>query len=212
MTDTEDSDLELDLDISWIREQERIQDIHKDVSKEKMTKMCVYFLYINKNHYIEKISKEIVHLHSVEGIKGSVLSKETVLRLIQTHKINTHVSRYKFQEVLQFVLSIEPEYLQSFAFGDEMDSDESSLLKSVPFHQNDIVFPESVFIFHQTNTLFFVYQEVDMHSHRQTIKSILKSNHTEDGITTKKGENRSTKKVKIVAKSRTTHKIHESKT
>jgi hypothetical protein len=181
------------------------------MSKEPMKKVCLFFLYLNKNHYIEKILKETVDLKPVDGIKGSVLSKEMVLRMIQSKKIHTPVSKYRFQEILQFDISIESDYLHSFAKGGEPDT---SFLKVLPAPYHDIVFLESVFVFHPIHSLFFVYQEFDLHSRRHTIKSILKM-HQDDsdendldrdenvGQSSKRGM---TKRVKLIAKSRTTRK------
>ena len=212
--DTCSSDSDTDLDISWIGEQERIQMIHPGISKEPMKKVCLFFLYLNKNHYIEKILKETVDLKPVDGIKGSVLSKEVVLRMIQSKKIHTPVSKYRFQEILQFDVSIDSDYLHSFAKGG--GEPDTSFFKVLPAPYNDIVFVESVFAFHTLNSLFFVYQEFDLHSRRHTVKSILKIH--EDGGDCKGGsegkeledtrriQRTMTKRVKFIAKSRTTRK------
>jgi hypothetical protein len=202
------SDSEMDLDISWIGEQERIQTIHPGISKEPMQSVRLFFLYLNKHHYIEKILKETVDLKKVDGIKGSVLSKEWVLRMIQSKKIHTPVSKYRFQEILQFDIPIEADYLHSFS--KKEGEPEYSFLKVLPAPYNDIVFPESLFVFHPIHSLFFVYQEIDLQSRRHTLKSILKGGNERvggEGTNMREQIGKAiTKRVKILAKSRTTRK------
>jgi hypothetical protein len=50
-----DSDYESDLDISWIKEQEKLQQINENYFKEPMETIDMFFIYINTNDYIEKI-------------------------------------------------------------------------------------------------------------------------------------------------------------
>jgi hypothetical protein len=185
-------DSESDIDLSWIQDQENIQQFHNGVLKESMNNVSVFMLYMNKNKYIEKIFRQSYPLDPVS--KGSILSKENILRIIQFHKFRTPVSKYKFQEILQFNLSIESDYVHSFATTDV--SGEGLQVISVV---EDVFFPESLLMFHRINSLFFVFREVDLHSRRHTLKSILKTVENDDG---------QSKKVRVVDRSRTTRKMY----
>lgn len=47
-----------DLDVSWINEQQRIQNIETNYCREPVTDIQVYSLYINKHLYIDKITRK----------------------------------------------------------------------------------------------------------------------------------------------------------
>jgi hypothetical protein len=186
-----DTDTDFDLDTSWIREQEKVQNMDKKMIKEPMQKVAIFFIYLDKNNSIDKILKDIIDLQIMGVGMGSMISKDNVLRIIQSKKIYTPTSKYRFKEILQFTIPIDSEYIQSFAYGKEDKNNDFLKVLQVPY--NDIFFPESVFIFHKTNSLFFLYQETDNCARRHTFKSILKKGHG-DGSG---GRRATTKKVKI---------------
>jgi hypothetical protein len=99
-----------DLDMSWIKEEERLQNIQTNYSREPMESIRTYFIYINKNQYIDKILCEYQEL----GV-GSQINKETVLKIIQTKKISTPFSKYKLSDILLYNIDLEPEHIQQYA-------------------------------------------------------------------------------------------------
>ena len=103
----EESD-ENGLDTSWIQEEERIQNIQNLYSREPMSAISLYFIYINQNQYIEKVVSENHEFPE----NSAVLSKETLLRIIHHRKISTPCSKYKFIDLLTFHVPLEPEHIQ----------------------------------------------------------------------------------------------------
>lgn len=181
-----------DLDMSWINEQERIQNIQSNYYREPMETVNTYFIYINQNQYIDKILCEKYDLENNNS--GSLLNKETLLKIIQTKKIKTLNSRYKLIDILQYHVELEPEHIQTFING-EPDPSSQKILKNISFF-DEIVFSPSIFIFHGINCLYFIFQEVETvnEKNRKSFKSILKSDSkNDDREHSKKG----TKKVKI---------------
>ena len=63
--------------MSWIEREEKLLQIHQDYTRESMESVKCYFLYMNRNLYIEQITNE-----NVDIIDGKI-SKERVLKLIQ---------------------------------------------------------------------------------------------------------------------------------
>jgi len=180
-----------DLDISWIEEQEKIQNIDKNYFREPMDAIDIHIIYINANLYIESITKEKHVLTKRE--KTTVLEKERVLQIIQSKKKTTPFSKYKFMDALLYNVELEPEQIQNYANTQENTiSSTSSFLKPVKILE-DVTISHSIFVFHGINALYFFFKEeprTDLTNAKS--KSILKM----------EGEqatpHKITKKVKIV--------------
>jgi len=155
-----------DLDTSWVQNAE-IQD---DCEREPMENIRLVFVYLDSNFAIEKITKDI------EVVDQSIISKERILQLIQIKKLSG--KKYKFLDLLSFQVSLEPDQLKDFVSGTIQDD----YLKSVPIFDSLEIIP-SIFFFHDLNTLFFFFLEID----EVAIKSILKNGNS----------NRVTKKVRL---------------
>ena len=184
-----------DLDMSWLNEQERIQNIQSNYYREPMETVNTYFIYINQNQYIDKILCEKYDLEVVSN--GSLLNKEALLKIIQNKKINTLNTRYKLIDILQYHVELEPEHIQTYCKNGEPSS--PNILKNRSDF-DEIVFSPSIFIFHGVNCLYFIFQEVETIStkNRKSLKSILKTDSKNDNREpSNKGTNKATKKVKI---------------
>jgi hypothetical protein len=181
-----------DLDMSWINEQERIQNIQSNYYREPMETVNMCFIYINQNQYIDKILCEKYDLEVVSS--GSLLNKESLLKIIQTKKIKTLNTKYKLIDILQYHVDLEPEHIQTFING-QPDPSSQKIFKNISVF-DEIVFSPSIFIFHGINCLYFILQEVETINtkNRKSLKSILKSDSKNDD---REHSNKGTKKVKI---------------
>lgn len=183
-----------DLDISWIEEQERIQNIDKNYFREPMDTIDIHIIYINTNLYIESITKERQLLTKKE--KTTVLEKERILQIIQSKKKTTVFSKYKFMDALLYNVELEPEQIQNYANTENNNrtSTTSTFLKPVKILE-DIIIPHSIFVFHGINALYFFFKEeprTDLANIKG--KSILKI----EGESDPSRQHKITKKVKIV--------------
>jgi len=176
-----------DLDMSWINEHERLSSMNENYIREPMDSINMYFIYINRNLYIEKIVHDKQSLSLSEDKKYSYLPKEVLLQIIQSRKIKTPFSKYRLTDVLSYLVDLEPEHIQSYSKNENVDQSTSSFLKVLPI-MNDVQMNSSIFIFHDVNTVYFLFQEVELLNHRHTYKSILKSPSSEisDKSNTKK--------------------------
>lgn len=186
----------MDLDLSWMEEQSRLNKINENYVREPMESIDLFFIYINRNLYIEKIlyDKQALELSHDKSI--SVIKKETLLHIIQSRKIKTPFSKYKLLDVLSYTVDLEPENIQSYSKNENFDAIGSSFFKVLPI-VDDIKIGPSIFVFHGINAIYFLFQEVE-NGGRHTLKSILKtslSNKEKDegGV----GAGGSTKKVRI---------------
>ena len=187
------------LDTSWIQQEKRVQDIQNNYSREPMDSISGIFIYINQNNYIDKIVREIIPLQR-EPANQSTISPDSLLKIIQTKKLRTPISKYKFTNLFTNIVDIEPEQIQSFSQLDVAALSNHSFFKETSI-TDSIIIPSSIFIFHSMNTLYFFFQELPTQKHNITLKSALKHSFLQDhGEPEHTSSHRNTKKVRIVDK------------
>lgn len=197
---TSDPDEDGGLDTSWMHRETQIQNIQNNYSREPMEAIHGIFIYINQNNYIEKIMREMITLTEGEPGTGSHITTDMLLKIIQTKKLRTPVSKYKFTSLFTHVIDIDPDKIQSFSKTNERDIASVSFFKEAPITGN-VCIPASIFIFHSINTVYFFFQEVLVAKHNHTIKSILKpSIKVDNGEPVVKVACNVTKKVRIFDK------------
>ena len=79
-------------------------------------------------------------------------------------------NKYKLLDLLVFNIDLDPENIQDFSHSDLIADFSSRFLKSVSV-LNDIKIPASIFIFHNLNAIYLIFQEIG----NTNIKSILKN-------------------------------------
>jgi hypothetical protein len=160
--------------MKWIEQQERILQTHECYSREPMDSILCYFVYVNLENSIEKVTSERIDLND-DGSK-TVISSEQVLQLIQSNRISTPTTKYIFQESFLYYVDLESENLQQFIQGDNYVDISKRFLQVLPL-LDEIVIPTSLFVFHHLNSLYFLFKEV---VNKQTAppKSILKGSGT----------------------------------
>lgn len=186
---------EIDLDTSWIEEEEKIQNIQYTCEREQCKGIHIYCIYVNKENIVNKIDHEKYPLEPQS--KCSLLPKENVLRIIQSKKIYTPTSKYKFEDIILYNVDLDAENIQSYENAEPTIYNSNEFFKVLPF-VGDIVVPNTVFIFHELNTLFFIFKEYEFQTppqHRNTLKSILKSPE----VSGEQSHVKHTKKVRILA-------------
>jgi len=197
---TSDQDEDGGLDTSWMHRETQIQNIQNNYSREPMEAIHGIFIYINQNNYIEKIMREMITLTEGEPGAGSHITPDMLLKIIQTKKLRTPVSKYKFTSLFTHVIDIDPGKIQSFSKTNERDLASVSFFKEAPITAG-VHIPASIFIFHSINTVYFFFQEVLVAKHNHTIKSILKPNiKVDNGEPVVKVACNVTKKVRIFDK------------
>ena len=188
------------LDTSWMHRETQIQNIQNNYSREHMEAIHGIFIYINQNNYIEKIMREMITLSEGEPGAGSHITPDMLLKIIQTKKLRTPVSKYKFTSLFTHVIDIDPDKIQSFSKTNERDLACVSFFKETPITAG-VHIPASIFIFHSINTVYFFFQEVLVSKHNHTIKSILKPTiKVDNGEPVVKPACNVTKKVRIFDK------------
>lgn len=177
-------DDDLDQDFSWVLEQDRLHNPKNNFSREPIGRIQVKYIFINKNKYIDKVLCETVELSL-----GNVISNEELIRMAENKKYKTPTSRYKLKELLLFNVDLEPEHIQAYAKNDDFIAFSKPFMKVLSI-VDKIIIPDSVFIFHDVNSLYFIFEEVEVEliggNKNPIIKSILKKDNSSGGSTTKK--------------------------
>ena len=196
-------DDDLDQEFSWILEQDRLHNPQNNFSREPMERIQVKYIYINQNKYIDKVLCETLELSS-----GNVIPNEQLIHMTESKKIKTPTSRYKLKEILLFNIDLEPEHIQAYAKNDDFITFSKPFMKVLSI-LDKIIINDSVFIFHDINTLYFIFEEVEIEfvgegNKPVTIKSILKKDNTVSSHTKKVritlGNNTNTKNINNKAK------------
>jgi len=184
MHKNEDSDDDLDQDFSWVLEQDRLHNPQNNFSREPIGRIQVKYIFINKNKYIDKVLCETAELSL-----GNVISNEQLIRMAESKKYKTPTSRYKLKDLLLFNVDLEPEHIQAYAKNDDFIAFSKPFMKVLSV-VDKIIIPDSVFIFHDINSLYFIFEEVEVEliggNKKPIIKSILKKDNSGGGSTTKK--------------------------
>jgi hypothetical protein len=169
--------------MSWIEREEKILQIQQNYIREPMDTIRCYFLYINLNSYIEKITSEQIKISYQNGepventssdtSKIGIIPKEQVLHFIQQKRFcNNNNTKYIFKDSWMYLVDLEPENLQNYSKSDNFKDISKQFFQVLPPIE-DIRIPPSIFIFHDINALYFLFQEVPPKENVQP-KSILK--------------------------------------
>ena len=163
-----------DLDTSWIDTEEKIDSMENTYRREPCDAIDVYFIYLNGDNAIDKIVCER------EVPEDGVISKERLLKIIQT-KRNIDGKKYRLFDLLSFQVDIEPSKIDVFNRGKDVSEISEECFKVLPIFDS-ISCISSIFIFHDINSLYFIFKEVEKHG---SYRSILKRSG-ERGSGTKK--------------------------
>lgn len=156
--------------MSWIEREEKILQIQQNYLREPMDTIRCYFLYINLNSYIEKITSEQITISYQHGepsnentenaSKNGIIPKEQVLHFIQQKRLsNNNNTKYVFKDSWMYLVDLEPENLQNYSKCENFQEISKQFFQVLPPIE-DIRIPPSIFIFHDINALYFLFQEV----------------------------------------------------
>jgi hypothetical protein len=189
-----------DLDLSWIEEDTRMSKINQNFIREPMKYIYTYCIYINKNKNIDKIVSSVQELTELGLNLGHGLSQSFISQFIQTNQILSTGVKYKLLDLLVYNVDLEPENIQGFSKTEDLNIFTSRFLQPALSSQ-DIVITPSIFIFHNLNSIYFMFQEEDIIM-KSEIKSALRTSTT--------SSHKKTKKVSIHCNNHT-RKYQESK-
>ena len=159
-----------DFNLSWLDEHKRLTDMQQNYMRENMQNIKFHSIYINTKSFIDKIDSNDQDLVTV-GSTHSVLHNEKVLQLVQNNRNSIPGKKYKLLDILVYNIDIEPEHVQNFV--QNSTGYDTSFLKKIPII-DDITIPASIFIFHDLNAIYFVFEEIESDEYTLKPKPIIK--------------------------------------
>lgn len=197
--------------MNWIEEEDILLNIKEPLLKTPMKSIACYFVFINLQEHIEKVSKENI---SLTDDSCQTISKSKVLQMIQQQKTVFKDNKYIYKDAFLHLVDLDHDDLQPFnnefdiLYSDSESEDESEngsenndkkeeltesqekiikrFFKPLPLLE-DIKIQPSLSIFHKYNCLYFFFYE---HKKKDFVpKPILKihnENETDKKKTNKK--------------------------
>jgi hypothetical protein len=159
---------------TWIMKNEKM------LKEEQNEPVCMdeincYFLFIDCCQNIIKINKECVSLEVCET--NSVLRKEELLNMIQQQKSNMCNGTYSYTHALSYLFDFDHEEIEhNLTNGKDFECS----LKKIAL-MDDIIINPSIYIFHDLNCLYFIFEET-----AKKMKSILKIHDLQKVIPSKR--------------------------
>jgi len=144
-----------ELDNSWITKFKEEEEKYNDFYKEKPTSVKLYFMYTNRENFIEFIKTETILLNNEAKIE-----KNYLISIIKKNQI-CHNIKYKLLSLLKFNINIEPLEVLN------INTSQNNYL-TIERYLHDIHFEDTVCIFQDINSLFFIFYEPN--SQRQNMQ------------------------------------------
>ena len=169
------------MDTSWIDEEYIEESI---LEKEPMNEIQCYYIYVGIDQNICNVTKKVQNLEIYTKIEDyRIISRDNLLQMIHSNK--TYLSKkHRLLEILLYNVD-SPSSESLLEVGDELSFskimnvvskdklEEPSALRTVTT-MDEILIPPSLCIFHETNCLYFIFQEVYQDRENQMTKPILK--------------------------------------
>jgi len=165
------------MDTSWIDDEEIEESI---LEKEPMNEIQCYYIYIGTDQHISNVTKKIQNLEIYTKTEDyRIIPRDQLLQMIHSNKIYQS-KKHRLLEILLYNVD-SPSSESLLAVGDELSFtplhpeklEEPSALITVTT-MDEILIPPSLCIFHETNCLYFVFQEIYYYTENQPTKPILK--------------------------------------
>jgi len=133
------------MDTSWVTEFKKDEQDYLDFYVEEVKTITLFFIYIDSTNNIEKCSRDIMVLS-----EKNVIHRDDLIKYIKHYN-----SGSKLTALFKYNVDLEPEEIDQFM------QDDTSTFNSRFFTQekylNDITYKNTIHIFQDLNSLFFIY-------------------------------------------------------
>jgi hypothetical protein len=159
-----------DLDLTWVNQHKDEEILYKDFYKEKVTSIKLTFIHVNLENTVTHIGNDIFFLET-----SGLINKDYLISLIKTHKTYKN-TLYNFNSLYKFNIDINSEEINNYIADNDVDY--SSRFFSQEKYLNNIYFKDTINIFQDLNTLFFVFYEKCNRINNKSKKCIIKKTAT----------------------------------
>lgn len=204
----EEDDIE-SIDESWVNEFKEEEKEYNDFYKEKVDNITLFFLYVNKEKELESISKEPYLLEDENGL----ITKDQLVTIIKKRQekhlngtinnnnsntnnhLKNNIKKYKLISLYRYNPCLDSEDVNSFIERNDYNNLNKNKNDNFFFPEkylNDIVFDDTITIFQDLNSLFFIYYEKEIKPENNNNNN----NNTRKIITVNFNKNKKSKKIK----------------
>ena len=155
----------MELDNKWIENYEMEEVPYNDFYKDDVKYVKVYFLLINKKLILDNIHEENFILE-----EKNILKKNQLISLINKYKENKNI---KLISILKYNINLDSDNVIDYL---NQDTNTNMFLKSIK-SLDDISFDQTISMFEDLNSLFFVFVESNTDKKNQTKRIFLHSTH-----------------------------------
>ncbi len=141
----EKSDIELELDCSWINEYEKTESEYASFYKEKIDSIKINYIYVDKSNSIDNVHQEGII------IENGKLDKDKLIDIIKRNKKKNNID-YKVISILKYNITLEPEHIKDYID----DNLNDNFLSKVDVLQ-DVYFKDSINLFQDLNSLYIIF-------------------------------------------------------
>ena len=142
-------------DITWIKKYKEENNKYKDFYKEKVVSVKLYFVYINSDKYIRKISNTLFYLENT-----GIINKDNIISLIKQKQLYNN-KKYKLHFLYKFNIDIDTEEIEHFVKETNSTNLYSNKFFKLESYVNDIEFKDTINIFQDLNAMYFIFHEVN---------------------------------------------------
>ena len=194
---------EFSLDTSWMDEVNKEISIDTNYNKEPCEEISTYFLFVDLDNNIHKVSSDKENL-VVGGDNKRMITKERLIQMIENKKKENSKTKYRLINILLYCNEIDANEIRNYAKTENIKEISTNTLKVLSIF-NDAIIPPSIFIFHTINAIYFIFKEIKNKNSAnipiyhgvlpKNIKSILKDKTKHAKPKINGGEHNVTKKV-----------------
>ena len=183
-----------DLDTSWLKEEELLENITNQHEKEPLTNTRLNTIFIREEPNdltIEKVTTEIITLEQSNKKGQTILPKEQLLKIIQTKRTD----QYKLMDILVYHVAMDHDNIHTVANLENPQN--NTFMKTLPII-DDIIFDDTLFIFHKLTTIYLFLRSYP--DEEKPLKSILKTANVSTNLNANLSSsvNKTKKKVQLV--------------
>ena len=170
--------------MSWVLDEEKLLNIKECYAREMFPSISAHYIYINDNDYIDNIKCEEVYFNWDISKNIGIIPNNVLLKLIEEKKTSGN-NTYKFEEGSLFNITLEPDDIHSYSEANCPKNDDTRFLK--PFIVlDDLYLKPTIFIFHELNSLYFIFRQAEKKLNPTPILKILEDQPNKNRATTKR--------------------------
>lgn len=142
-----------EIDDEWLNSYKMLENDYNDFYKKNTENIEMYFFYVNRENELESINKINYILDN-----KSKITKDNIIKVIKENQIKNN-KKYKVKYIVKYNITLEPEEIIHML---NVDNKEGDNFISNESYNNDIHFSDTVCILQDLNSLYIIFNEVNI--------------------------------------------------